>query len=201
MTALVLAVFAPSASAHRGQRAQGKPGYGGTIAVANQQPDCLDPQKSGLAASEDVFSQVVDPLLAIDDSGRLRPDLALSWTISAKGKLLTFHLGRGVRFSNGDPFDARAVKYTFERALNPATRSPVTAGNLDAVQTITAPDRYTVRLSLKTPSRPLMTSLADLYQGILDPKATETEGDESCQKPIGAGPFEVSSVGPGFSSI
>jgi len=201
VSALLAATWVPAARAQHGKRAQATPGYGGSIAVAIQQPDCLDPQKTGLSASDSVMSQVMDPLMFIDDRGHFRPDLAVGWKISNGGKLLTFHLRHGVRFSNGDPFDANAVRYTVERALNPATKSPVTAGDLAAVRTVKVLDRYTVQLILKTPSRPLMTSLTSSYDGILDPRATSKQGNESCQDPIGTGPFKVSEVGPGFSSI
>ena len=148
----------------------------------------------------------VEKLLDSGDSvgvhrGHFRSDLALSWTISHGGKQLTFHLRHGVRFSNGDPFDANAVRYTFQRALNPATKSPVTAGDLAAVRAVRVPDRYTVQLILETPSRPLLTALTSSYDSILDPRATSRQGTASCQDPIGTGPFKVSAVGPGFSSV
>lgn len=201
VSALILTGLMPAARAQQGIQAGTKPGYGGSIAVANQQPDCLDPQKTGLAASDAVFSQVVDPLVFIDDRGHLRPNLALRWTVSHGGRLLTFHLRHGVRFSNGDPLDANAVRYTFDRALNPAIKSPITASNLSVVRTVKVVSRDTVQLVLKTPSRPLMTFLADSYEGILDPRVTGKQGNGSCQNPIGTGPFKVSSVGPGFSSV
>jgi len=173
------------------------PARGGSITIANAStPDCLDPQKTGLSASFFVFSSVVDPLFTIDESGHIRPDLATSYTFGAGGTTLTVFLRHGVRFSNGDPFDANAVKYTFDRALNPATKSPATAASLAALKSTQVVNSYTVRLVLKTPYRPLLTQLAGAYQGILDPKAPPT-----CQSVIGTGPFKVQSVGPGFSSV
>jgi len=51
----------------------------------------------------------------MDERGLVRPDLALTWTFSHGGRWITFALRHGVRFSNGDPLDARAVKYTLEQ--------------------------------------------------------------------------------------
>ncbi len=191
------AAMAAPAQARQIPRPVTAPKSGGSIAIANPaQPDCLDPQKTALSASFFVFSAVVDPLFTIDESGHIRPDLATSYTFNATGTELTLALRHGVRFSNGDPFDAGAVKYTFDRALNPATKSPATAASLASLKSVQVVDPYTARLVLKTPYRPLLTQLAGAYQGILDPKAPPT-----CQNPIGTGPFKVQSVGPGFSTV
>jgi len=198
MGALSATMAAPAAQARQfaHPRAAG-PARGGSITFANPaQPDCLDPQKTALSASFVVFSAVVDPLFSIDESGHIRPNLATSYSFGNGGTELTISLRHGVRFSNGDPFDAAAVKYTFDRALNPATKSPATAASLASLKSTQVVDPYTVRLTLKTPYRPLLTQLAEANQGILDPKAPPT-----CQAPIGTGPFKVQSVGPGFSSV
>jgi len=197
MGALSATLATPAAQARQSAPAGAAPARGGSITIANAaNPDCLDPQKTALSASFFVFSAVVDPLFTIDESGHIRPDLATGYQFGNGGTQLTVSLRRGVRFSNGDPFDAGAVKYTFDRALNPATKSPATAASLAALKSTQVVDPYTVRLTLKTPYRPLLTQLAGAYQGILDPKAPPT-----CQAPIGTGPFKVQSVGPGFSSV
>ena len=197
MGALYAGLAVPAAHAHTAGRAMAAPTSGGSVTIANTAtPDCLDPQKTETTASFFVFSSVVDPLLTIDDHGHIRPDLATSYTFGAGGTTLTVSLRHGVRFSNGDPFDASAVTYTFDRALNPATKSPATAASLASLKSTQVVNPYTVRLVLKTPYRPLLTQLAGAYQGILDPKAPPT-----CQSVIGTGPFKIQSVGPGFSSV
>ncbi|MDQ2831262.1 MAG: ABC transporter substrate-binding protein [Chloroflexota bacterium] len=196
--ALYAALAAPAAQAHTVGQAPTASTSGGSIVIVNPvgTPDCLDPQKTALGSSFYVFSSVVDPLFSTDESGHIRPDLATSYTYGVGGTTLTVSLRHGVRFSNGDPFDASAVKYTFDRALNPATKSPATAASLAALKSTQVVNPYTVRLVLKTPYRPLLTQLAIAYEGILDPKAPPT-----CQAPIGTGPFKIQSVGPGFSSV
>jgi len=197
MGALYAGMAVPLAHAHTVGHAPGAPTSGGSVTIANPStPDCLDPQKTALSASFFVFSSVVDPLFTIDDGGHIRPDLATSYTFGAGGTTLTVSLRHGVRFSNGDPFDASAVTYTFDRALNPATKSPATAASLASLKSTQVVNPYTVRLVLKTPYRPLLTQLAGAYQGILDPKAPPT-----CQSVTGTGPFKIQSVGPGFSSV
>jgi len=182
-------------------RSLAAPKYGGTFQVQGGQPDCLDPQKTGLSASNAIFSLVVDPLISFDKKGHYQPDLALKWKYSNGGKTLTLFLRHGVKFSNGDPFNASAVKYTFDRALDPATKSTSTAGDLKTVTSTTAVNAYTVRLNLSAPSRVLLTNLTLSYTGILDPKVTRAEGSGSCQRPVGTGPFKIQGVGPAFATV
>lgn len=181
--------------------AHATPKYGGSITVRQlNNPDCLDPQKTAQGASYQVFSLVVDSLLDMNAKGRLVGNLATSWKVAKGGTVITFKLRHGVRFSNGDPFTAAAVKYTFDRAVDPATKSPATGGDLAAVKQTRVINPYTVQLILKTPSRPLFTNLTIPYTGILDPKATKAEGSNTCQDPIGTGNYKIKSVQPGFAN-
>src|SRR5579885_192362 len=89
------------------------PVIGGSIAVrAPATPDCLDPQKTALGASVAIVEEVVDTLLSMDGQGNIRPYLADRYHFSADGKTVTFFLHHGILFSNGDPLDANAVKFT-----------------------------------------------------------------------------------------
>lgn len=179
-----------------------KPVRGGTLNTYNAQPDCLDPQKTGLSASYADFAYVVDPLVILDRKGHPKPNLALKWKSAKGGTQVTFFLRHGVRFSNGDPFTAQDVKYTFDRALNPATKSPTTAGDLAQVAKTTVVNKYTVRITLKSPFRPLFGNLGDPYTGIIDRKAVKKEGSTGfCQKPVGTGPYKVTSAGTAFDTV
>ncbi|MGH2441607.1 MAG: ABC transporter substrate-binding protein [Chloroflexota bacterium] len=179
-----------------------KPGYGGTLSIYNAQPDCLDPQKTGLSASYADFVYVVDSLVILDKKGHPKPDLALKWKTANGGKQITFYLRHGVKFSNGDPFTARDVKYTFDRAVNPATKSPSSASELSAVTKTTVLNTYTVRLTLKTAFRPLFGNLGNAYTGIIDRKAVNKEGSAGfCQKPVGTGPYKITSTGTAFDTV
>lgn len=183
-------------------RTSGASHSGGSVSIRlTESPNCLDPQKTVFAASFDVFNEIVDTLTTRDNKGNYQPDLATKWTFSHGNKWITFFLRHGVKFSNGDPFTANAVKYTFDRAVNPATKSPLSGGDLAPVKKTVVVNRYEVRLILKAPNRPLLSNLSVSYLGILDPKATQQEGGKSCQNPIGTGAFKVKSVGPGFSTV
>ncbi len=196
--ALLLPGMASRAGAQRSGRAGAALHAGGAVNVGLFfEPGCLDPLQYTTGLNDDIWAQVFDTLLSMDERGLVRPDLALTWTFSHNGKWITFALRHGVRFSNGDPLDARAVKYTLEQD---AKWAPVgrDLGPIDKVET---PDTYTVRLILPTPSRLLLANLTLSDHGILDPRAEPRLGDKACVAPIGSGPFKVASVGPGYSSV
>src|SRR5581483_4420667 len=110
---------------------QAGPAYGGTVSIRDAEvPDCLDPQKSAEVASNLIGSEIVDTLVTMDEKGRLRDGLALKWKFSDGGKVITFSLRHGVKFSNGDPFTASDVQASLLRAINPATKSPASGGFL-----------------------------------------------------------------------
>ena len=195
---LLLAAITPVAAAHPQQGSTAKPHYGGTVTAGLfLAPGCLDPLKytSGLVFS--IWPEVFDTLVSTDERGRDRAGLATKWSFSHGGKWITFSLRHGVRFSNGDPLDAGAVKYTLE---HDAKWAPVGRflGPITKVQVL---DKYTVRLVLPAPSRLVLDGLANSYLGILDPKVEEGQGDSACQAPVGSGPFKVASVGPGYSTV
>jgi peptide/nickel transport system substrate-binding protein len=190
---LLFAAGSATATAHPGAKSK----YGGSYATPfNDPPDCLDPQKTAAAASNTVDGYILDALLSIDTHGHYVGNLATSYKVSNHGLRLTFKLRHGVKFSNGDSFTATDVKYTFDRALNPATKSPVSASQLSSVAATKVVNKYTVQIDLKTTNRVLLTSLAGAYLGILDHKAPP-----SCTSVIGTGPYKLKSTGASFSDV
>jgi peptide/nickel transport system substrate-binding protein len=196
--ALLVTGIGPVAVVHSQQRSLGKPQYGGTVTPGLFfAPACLDPLKFTVGYVQPIWNQVFDTLVSTDEHGRYRANLATKWSFSHGGKWITFSLRHGVRFSNGDPLDADAVKYTLE---HDARWAPVGRflGPITEVQVL---DRYTVRLVLPAPSRLVLDGLNSSYLGILDPKVEEGQGDSACQAPVGSGPFKVAGVGPGYGTV
>jgi peptide/nickel transport system substrate-binding protein len=175
--------------------------YGGTVQVRlSATPDCLDDTKAANNADNQIAEAWIDPLITLDQHGKPSPDLALSWKVSPGGRAYTFFLRHGVRFSDGNPLTASAVKWTFERILRPSTKSQ-NAGLLGPVSTIKVLNPYTVQIILKSSFRPLLTGLASNYLGVLDPKAKGNQLANSCTSPVGSGAFKITNVGPGYSSV
>jgi peptide/nickel transport system substrate-binding protein len=174
---------------------------GGSIAIRTIGPDdCLNSQVSTTNVTNQIGEGLMDPLITADQQGKPSPDLATSWKVTNGGKTVTFFLRQGVRFSNGDPFDASSVVWNYEHVLNPKTKSPNT-GMLGPVKSVTAVNTYTVRLVLKAPFRPLFSGLAGTYLGMVDPRTTAKLGSKECSTVIGTGAFKLKSVGPAFNPI
>jgi peptide/nickel transport system substrate-binding protein len=145
-----------------------------------------------------------DTLTSFDPSGnRVVPILASrvparkNGDVSPDGKTIVFHLRRGVLWQDGAPFTSADVLFTYRQLMNP-NNNPVTRFGYDEVDRIDAPDPYTVRLRLKRPFSPIVTTFfgdANAPYGILPrhllsryPSLERIPYDEL---PIGTGPFRV----------
>src|SRR5512145_1104703 len=92
------------------------PRRGGTLRVGlNADPPQMDPHQSTAAVDRQVYQNLFDKLVDVNQSLEIIPMLATSWTISQDGKVYTFRLRPNVVFHDGTPFNAEAVKYNFER--------------------------------------------------------------------------------------
>src|SRR2546428_7209651 len=94
------------------------PQRGGTLRGGlNADPQNLDPHQSTAAVDRQVFQNLYDKLVDINQSLEIVPMLATSWQIADGGRTYTFKLRQGVVFHDGTPFNAEAVKINFERML------------------------------------------------------------------------------------
>jgi peptide/nickel transport system substrate-binding protein len=152
-----------------------------------EDPDVLDPAMGRTYVGRIVFAAMCDKLFDIDDKLNIVPQLALSSETSPDGKEVTIKLRPNVKFQDGTPMDAEAVKFTLERNLTMqgSFRKP----EINAIDTIEAVDPTTVKLKLKTPYAPLIAQLTDRAGMIVSPKAAKEAGDKFGQKPVCAGPY------------
>src|SRR6202047_1581630 len=116
-----------------------------------EDPDLLDPTLARTYVGRMVFSAFCDKLFDIDEKLNVVPQLALSHETSADGKEMTIKLRPGVKFHDGEIFDAEAAKFSLDRhlTLQGSFRRPELAA-LDHVDVI---DPLTIKLVLKTPDR------------------------------------------------
>jgi peptide/nickel transport system substrate-binding protein len=135
-----------------------------------------------------VFASLCDKLFDIDEKLNIVPQLALSHETSDEGKTVTLKLRPNVKFHDGEPLDAEAVKFTLERhmTLQGSFRRP----ELAEVDRVEAVDPLTVRLVLKQPFSPLIAQLTDRSGMMVSPKAVREAGDRFGQKPVCAGPYK-----------
>jgi peptide/nickel transport system substrate-binding protein len=127
--------------------------------------------------------------------GEFTPELALSWTVSPDSKVWTFKLRQGVQFHKGyGECTSEDVKFSFDRVMDPKSGS----GNTilySQVDSVTAPDKYTVAIALKQPNPFFMSDLIhNTPSNIVSKKAVLEKGDKFARDPIGTGPYQVASV-------
>src|SRR4030088_112409 len=153
-----------------------------------EEPDVLDPSMARTYVGRIVFSTICDKLFDIDEKLNIVPQLALSHETSADGKDMTIKLRGGVKFHDGEPFDAEAAKFSLERHLTmPASfRKP----ELEALDHVDVVDPLTIKLVLKTPYSPLIAQLTDRSGMMVSPKAAKEAGDKFGLHPVCAGPYK-----------
>jgi peptide/nickel transport system substrate-binding protein len=150
--------------------------------------DVLDPTLARSYVGRIVFASLCDKLFDIDAKLNIVPQLALSQETSADGKEVTIKLRPGVKFHDGEPFDAEAAKFSLERHLTfPASfRKP----ELSALDHIEVVDPLTIKLVLKMPYSPLIAQLTDRSGMMVSPKAAKEAGDKFGLHPVCAGPYK-----------
>src|SRR5471032_3076124 len=153
-----------------------------------EDPDILDPTLARTYVGRIVFAAFCDKLFDIDEKLNIVPQLGLSHQTSADGKEVTIKLRPGVKFHDGEPFDAEAAKFSLDRHVTMPTsfRKPELAA-LDHVDVV---DPLTIKLVLKTPYSPLIAQLTDRAGMMVSPKAAKEAGDKFGLHPVCAGPYK-----------
>lgn len=137
----------------------------------------------------------------------LEPRLAESWEISDDGLVYTFSLRQDVTFHDGTPFNAAAVKYSYDRQTNPdhpahgALTYRYAKNYLGNVAAIDVLDDFTVRFTLIEPSAPFLQFLTNGSLHIISPTALEKHGDDIAQHPAGTGPYMLTEWEPGVRTV
>jgi peptide/nickel transport system substrate-binding protein len=162
---------------------------GGTLTVAlAEEPDDLDPTTAATFVGRIVFANMCEKLYDVDSSLNLIPQLATALpTISSDGKTYTIKLRSGVKFNDGTPFNAQAVKTTLMR--DKTDPKSARASELDVVKTVSVINPTTVQLKLSQPYAPLTAILADRSGMIESPTQLKKLGNNFGQHPVCVGPF------------
>jgi peptide/nickel transport system substrate-binding protein len=148
----------------------------------------LDPNKVTAFSSFRRIDLLYNKLVTYDAGLRVVGDLAESWE-TPDARTYVFHLRRGVRFHDGTEMTSEDAAFTIERILDPQTASPGRS-YLDPVESVAAPDRYTVSLHLKYPLASLLSGLASGNAAIVEKAAVLRSGDLQ-KTEAGTGPFTL----------
>ncbi|MGR9396360.1 ABC transporter substrate-binding protein (plasmid) [Rhizobium leguminosarum] len=177
-----------------------KPVEGGTLTVGLATDTAIiDPSITGSSITAVITRNLVDSLVGQAEDNSFAPWLAERWEINSDNTVYTFHLRQGVTFSDGTPLDAAAVKYNFERILDPKTTSSYAKSLLGPIDKIEAIDAGTLVIHYNKPFAPLLQGLSLPYLGIQSPtylqKATSTTNTV-----VGSGPYILESFVKGSGS-
>ena len=166
----------------------------GTLTIAQgQDPQSWDPIDTFFLAWGMVGSSIFDGLVYRGLDMQIAPGLATSWEwIGDTDDRLRFTLREGVTFHNGEPFDANAVKFTFDRLLGEEGAAGPQQSNYTSIDRVEIVDDYTVDLVLGSPDPVLITKLAGYGAMIVPPGyVTENDAETFNRMPVGTGPFKV----------
>lgn len=162
----------------------------GGVLTVSQAADAItmDPQKQGDVADMNLLINMFDCLTTRDVQNRLVGQLATSWE-AVDATTWRFHLRRGVKFHNGEPFNANVVKYSIERLRDPKTKSPIV--EFIHVTGVNVVDEYTADIVSDQPN-PILPAQSALFDGVMvPPQYLSQVGDATfAQKPVGTGPFK-----------
>ncbi len=155
-----------------------------------EDPDVLDPVSDRTFVGGMVLNAMCDRLFAVTADNKIVPNLATDYGLSEDGRHLTIKLREGMKFSDGEPLDADAVKFTIDRNINfPGSFRKSEFPTLDGVVAV---DAQTVRIDLPAPFPPLLEVLAGRSGIVLAPKATAAFGDKGVgNAPPCIGAFKV----------
>ena len=161
----------------------------GTLRIGlAEDPDVLDPTLARTYVGRIVFAALCDKLFDIDEKLNVVGQLALGYQVAADGKAVTIKLRPGVKFHDGEAFDAAAAKFNLERHLTmPGSFRKAEIAQVDRVEVV---DPLTIRVQLKAPFAPLIAQLTDRAGMMISPKAARALGDKFGTAPVCAGPYK-----------
>ncbi|MEU8758729.1 ABC transporter substrate-binding protein [Streptomyces sp. NPDC048659] len=183
--AATVALTAAACSTPGGGAGKGGATDSAVVGIAYE-PDSLSPL---LGYGKDGNSKIFDGLLALDADMKLRPALATALpTVSADGLTYTYRLRQGVKFSDGKPFTAKDVVFTYRTVLDPKTNNP-SRTELDALKDVRAEGDDTVVFTLKYPYAPFAqrTVLAIAPEHVAGRQDVNT--GPFTTRPVGTGPY------------
>src|SRR5438309_2070256 len=156
--------------------------------------DTLDVTATTFTRVGRIGLHLVDPLVWQTQPGQFAPGLATSWTASPDATSYTFKLRSDVRFHDGTPLTAEAVKVTFDRIVDPETKSQTAFSFIGPYDRTEVVDPYTVRVRFKSPYAAFLDGASTPYLGIISPAALTKYGkDFGPVVFVGSGPFILQS--------
>jgi len=164
----------------------------------------LDPANSYDYWTWHVFQNTTEALVAFKPGTTdIVPSLATSWTVSSDGKQYTFTLRKSVTFTDGTPFNAQAVKFSFDRAFK--LKGPEGAlGLIENIKSVDAMGADTVKITLKDGDATFLSRISESISisAIVSPKTTPANAfAKGFNQYAGTGPYKLTQYTPGQRTV
>lgn len=170
----------------------------------------LDPAEANDLTSDTLVLAAYDQLVtygiktengaSLANTEDIQPMLAESWEVSADNKVYTFKLKSGVKFQSGNPVDAAAVAYSFDRVAKSSSGSFLYG--MAAIESVNAKDDTTVEITLTNANHMFLQILAMYTFSIVDQKTVEAQGADYLKtNAAGSGPFKLEKWDPATEAV
>jgi peptide/nickel transport system substrate-binding protein len=157
----------------------------------------LDPSlaTASTGSGQSFYFAIYDSLFKLGGSGQTLPELATGYTVSKNGLTVTLALRKGVKFSDGTPFNSQAVAFNLARDK---TNDSTAIGYIADITNVATPNPLKVVITLSQPDAPLIAALTNSSAAyMVSPTAVASEGATKFgQDPVGAGPYVLTTDNP-----
>lgn len=161
------------------------------VFAVSSEPQNWDPIDTFLLDWSTIATSVFEGLVIRNNDLEIEPGLAESWEYKDE-KTLVFQLRKGVTFHNGEPFNAEAVKFTFDRLLGEEGQAGPQYSNYTSIDKVEVTGDYEVTFKLNSPDPVLITKLSGYGASIVPPNYIKEHGDEHFNNnPVGTGPYKM----------
>jgi len=187
-TGMVAAMLAclPLAACSAGSTATGSAGKNSLNIGLTAEPANFDFTKTeGAAIPQALLNNVYENLVKLDQSGKVRPQLATSWSLSKDRRTYTFQLVKNAKFSDGAPFTAEDAKFSIDRV--PTDWTLVQKSQMDVVDTVRAVSPTELKVTLKRPSNDWLYRMTTRVGAMF----SRTGVKKLATEPVGTGPYVV----------
>jgi len=193
VSSLLLMALGTACGAAGGQSAQAE-----KVVTIAQYADAvsLDPQDTNDNASYGIEKCMLEGLIGFNAKMEQVPELAEKWDASPDATVYTFYLRKGVKFQDGTPFNAEAVKFNFDRIRNPDNKLK-RYSLFKVIKQVDVIDDSTVRFTLSEPFGAMIATFAHPAGAISSPTAIKKYGADYGKHPVGTGPYQFVDWVPG----